>query len=136
MKSNLFHEISLQKIRIHTSEIKNIIFKDGGDEFSLNGEMYDVKYKSVDGNYIIFYCMLDKKETKLLAGLDNCIKNNSEPVPGNKQSDSKNPVKDLFFSGKHFFVLHSFSFVFPETNFKPESISRPSPSLPPEIFFS
>ncbi len=39
---------------------------EGDDEFSLNGEMYDVIEKKVENNKLIIRCFSDKKETTLL----------------------------------------------------------------------
>ena len=39
---------------------------DGDDEFSLNGEMYDVIGKKIENNKLIIRCLSDKKETALV----------------------------------------------------------------------
>ena len=39
---------------------------EGDDEFSLNGEMYDVIQKRIEGNKLIIRALADKKETTLL----------------------------------------------------------------------
>jgi hypothetical protein len=39
---------------------------EGDDEFSLNGEMYDVVQKKVEGNKLIIRALADEKETALL----------------------------------------------------------------------
>jgi len=39
---------------------------DGDDEFSLNGEMYDVIEKKIENNKLIIRCLSDKKETALV----------------------------------------------------------------------
>jgi hypothetical protein len=39
---------------------------EGNDEFSLNGEMYDMIEKKIENNKLIIRCISDKKETALI----------------------------------------------------------------------
>lgn len=48
------------------------------DEFNLNGEMYDVIEKKVEGSKLIIRCLADKKETALLNKLDDHWKENDK----------------------------------------------------------
>jgi hypothetical protein len=47
---------------------------EGDDEFRLNGDMYDVVEKRVEGNNIIVRCISDKKETQLLKDYEKTTK--------------------------------------------------------------
>ncbi|MFI5187357.1 MAG: hypothetical protein ACHQF0_11565 [Chitinophagales bacterium] len=49
---------------------------DGDDEFSLNGEMYDVIEKRIEKNKIIIRALADKKETALLNKVNEHWKEN------------------------------------------------------------
>ena len=129
MQSNLFQQTSLETIRVHKSKLMNVTFKDNCKEISFNGEMYDVKSQSKEGDYIIFTCKHDKSETLLLAGLNNHLKNNSDSnSPEKKQS--KNPVKDLFFYQHRIALDESMAFEFPPAIFHFTSYIS-SPPLPP-----
>ena len=132
----LQNESSLETIRISKSELANVVFKNGGKEISINGEMYDVKDKSADGDYTIFLCAKDKKETKLIANLNNHVKNNIDTnTPNKKQNDSsKNPLKDLFLSQKNNFISAYSVIAFPTENSKLQTINLlPLPLPPPEV---
>ena len=136
MQGNLFQQTSLETIRIHKSELKNMIFKNEGKEISFEGEMYDVKSISEKGDYIIFNCKRDKKETHLLAGFDKQVKNNSDSTtPEKKQNKtSKNPVKDLFFYKSTIFMDEGIAIEFPPSFCHFTSyISSPLPLPPPEV---
>ena len=137
MQTNLLQS-SLETIRISKSEIAEVIFKDGGKEISFNGEMYDVKSKSESGNYFIFNCKYDKKETSLLAGLTTHVKGNTDSNSSEKKKNnlSKNPVKDLFFPEKNNFARTLSHNEFPTVNCKLQTVNLPFPFLPPEVSFS
>lgn len=110
------NEKNLQTIRIHKSEIKNLIFTDNEKEMSYNGEMYDIKDKSQDGDYIVFHCMNDKNETEMMATLDKNIQNNIDTKSSSEKkqnSISKNILKDYFASDRQTFFLSSVKVCFP-----------------------
>ena len=135
MQSNLLQS-SLETIRIPKTEMADIIFKDGGKEISFNGEMYDVKDKSIDGNYIVFHCVNDKRETKLFTQLDKQVKYNTDSKSSSekKHHNSKNPVKDLFFLQKKFSALVSYEFEFSIATCNLTSLTAtPLPLPPPEV---
>src|ERR1039458_6854017 len=99
---------NLLTIRIHKSEIKNIVFTDDEKEMSYNGEMYDIKDKSQDGDYIVFHCLNDKKEETLIADLDKHIQNNIDTKSSSERKQntvSKNILKDYFLSRKQDVIL-------------------------------
>ncbi len=131
----------LETIRIHRSEVKNIVFKDEGKELLYKGEMYDVKTSSIDGDFIVFRCINDKSEKQLLAGLDSHVKYNTDSNSSSekKQNDSssKNPVKDLFCHQNNIAETSSVAVVFPSaichfTSYIPSTLPLP----PPEVFIS
>src|ERR1051326_3522178 len=84
MQSNLFHS-SLETVRIPRSNLSEIIINEDGNEISFHGELYDVKDKAIEGNFIVFHCLHDKKETKLFSELGRNVKANSD----SRHSDTK-----------------------------------------------
>ena len=128
---------NLQIIRIHKSEIKNVVFADAGNEMSYNGEMYDIKDKSQDGDYIVFHCMNDKNENELLANLDKHIQNNIDTKSSSEKkqnSVSKNILKDYLLSKKQSIVLSSIKFCFPAAvRVLPSDVTIPFFSPPPSL---
>lgn len=129
-------EKNIQTIRIHKSEIKNIVFADDEKEISFNGEMYDVKSRSQEGDYIVFHCMNDKKETSLLAHLNDQVKNNMDTKSSSEKKQntvSKNMLKDYFVSGKQNSILSSEKLVFPSViGYRPSAILLSLSSPPPK----
>lgn len=140
MRSRMQKSPALEIIRVHKSEIKNIVFKDNGKEIYFNGEMYDVKKKIVEGDYLVFKCVNDKKENQLIANLENHVQNNISAAPssGHKQNDiSKNIVKDFFFTGIAIpLPVFSFFFIHPSSFFIYNSSFSSVPFPPPEVFNS
>jgi hypothetical protein len=67
------------------------------DEFSYKGEMYDVVRTEKTGNTITFYCLNDKKESRLFADLQQFIKQNSAENPFQKSSKLFNTFCKLEF---------------------------------------
>lgn len=135
----LQNEKNLQTIRIHKSEIKNVVFTEDEDEMSYNGEMYDIKDKAIDGDYILFHCLSDEKETSLLANLDDHVQNNIDTKSSSEKKQnnaSKNPVKDLFCLKQNIFVFTLSCISFPTVNCKLQTVDLPYLSPPPDISFS
>jgi hypothetical protein len=96
---------SLEKLRIKKSELKTAIFSKDEKEISYNGETYDVKDISVEGDYLVLQCLHDKQEEVLITNLDKQTQNNldtkSSPTNnGPEKSGQKNIVKDYFFTSK------------------------------------
>jgi hypothetical protein len=127
----------IHAIRVPKADIANIIYHAEDRELSINREMYDVKSIFDEGEYIVFYCANDKRETKLLAGLDKEAKYNS---PQNSTSEkkhdnsSKNPVKDLFIQRNNVPENLSAAVVFGVTVFHFNSyLAAPLPPPPPEF---
>ncbi len=134
MRKRVLEEKYLETIRIHRSEIKNIVFKDKGKEFLYNGEMYDIKSRSQEGDFIAFRCINDKTEKQLRAGLDHAVKHNSDSNSSQDKkqgSSSKNPVKDLFCHNDNMIFDISTAFVFPFAIFNFTSHIPPALPLPP-----
>src|ERR1035437_7025172 len=129
------NEKNLQTIRIHQSEIKNIVFGEDEKEMSYNGEMYDIKDRSQDGDCMVFHCMNDKNETKLLTNLDKHIQNNIDTKSSSEKkqnSFSKNPIKDLFCMKQNVLVSDFSFFAFPTVNCKLQTVNLPFLSPPPQ----
>lgn len=137
MKKMVRDERYIETVRIHRSELKDIVFKDHGKEFLYKGEMYDIKDTTTEGDHILFRCVNDKTEKKLLAGLKEQINNNggTDSTPGKKQHDpSKNPVKNLFFPPRDITATSTEKTVYPPGIFKLTSVIIPAlPSPPPEM---
>ena len=129
MRNTLLQHTSLETIRIHKSKLHTVSFKDGGREILYHGEMYDVKSRSEKGDYILFTCKHDSKETKLLAGLNKYAKSNSSSNTADKKQNDKNPVKDLFFHENRIILNESVAFYFPSALC--HFTSYLSPVLPP-----
>ena len=125
---------NLLTIRIHKSEIKNIVFTDDEKEMSYNGEMYDIKDKSQDGDYIVFHCLNDKKEETLIADLDKHIQNNIDTKSSSERKQntvSKNILKDYFLSRKQDVILQSDKIIFASVVCHLPSAILLSLSIPP-----
>ena len=131
---------SLNTIRIHQSEMADVIYKDKGKEILYKGELYDVKTTSKNGDYIVFTCVNDKKETTLLVSLNNQTKYNSDSAPSSEKkqdTSSKNPVKDLFLHKNITSQDLSAAVVFPTATFHLTSyIPDTLPLPPPEVFIA
>lgn len=130
----------LETIRIHKSELKNIVFKDHGKEFIWNGEMYDIKNMKNEGDHVVFLCINDKTEKMLIAGLKEQIRNNggTDSYPNQKNSHSaKNPVKDLFYNTEAALIEKSVAVIYPAALLRPYTCLPPALNLPPpEVTFS
>ncbi|MFA4851576.1 MAG: hypothetical protein WC599_03565 [Bacteroidales bacterium] len=62
------------------------------NEFIYNDKLYDIVKKKTDGNNTIFYCINDKQEEKLFAGINEHIKRNTDQnLPAGRQGT---PAKD------------------------------------------
>ena len=122
----------LETVRIHKSELKNVVFTEGEEEFSYKGEMYDVKEISAEGDYVIFYCISDHTEKQLLAGLQTHEKNNTDPnsSPGKKPNNSLKNT-DLFLHQITLTPDKSSAFVFPSALCHFISYIPPTLPLPP-----
>lgn len=140
MKKMIRDEKYIETVRIHRSELKDIVFKDHGKEFLYKGEMYDIKDSTTEGDHILFRCVNDKTEKKLLAGLKEQIRNNggTDSTPGKKQNDSsKNPVKDLYFCIEDIKNIDSTDITYQSIVSEPSShIPAVLPPPPPEASVS
>ena len=131
---------SLQTIRINKSEINDILFEDNGKEIAYNGEMYDVKRETEDGDYIIFYCLDDKRETTLLANLDDQIQNNigTKSASGQKQNNIlKISLSDYCINmNRSLYPRISQDVIYPFSNLPLSALIISFPSPPPKVSFS
>ncbi len=75
---------TFEKITITLKE--NETFKDPGNEFSMDGKMYDVKYISFEGNKVHLLVIHDTEEESVLSIIKNLINNtNSSKNPFSSQ---------------------------------------------------
>ena len=128
------NEKDIETIQIKKSEFKNGVFTEDEKEISYHGEMYDVKSRSADGDYIVFHCINDKKETSLLVNLNDQVNNNmdTKSSSGQKQNNiSKNISKDYFFNGKPAILLSSSKFIFSSAICHLTSVNSLSLTTPP-----
>lgn len=77
--SNLLEEISLDDNK------DKINWKDDGEEFLLNGQMYDIQKTIIKNGKTFFYCLNDTKETALIKKISTAAHRNS-----NRSSSEKN----------------------------------------------
>lgn len=139
MQSDLRKGHHIQLMRIHRSEIKNVVFREEGKEFIFKGEMYDIKSITRDGDFVVFHCINDKTEKRLLAGLETQAKSNGNSGSSDKKQDnaSKNHIKDLFCSKENIKIDESIAVVFPSAGCPFTSYISPTlPLPPPESSFS
>jgi len=70
------------------------------DEFSYAGKMYDVVREESHGNSIWYYCYPDKKETKVLAELNDFIRDRTANNPQKKKQreDYQRLLNSLFYA--------------------------------------
>lgn len=75
----------------------NLKWKHAG-EFEYRGHMYDIVYKSRDGEYIIYNCYKDHKETRLNREKDKLIAKslNQDPFQKKQNERIKNYLTTLF----------------------------------------
>lgn len=92
MNIALMRSSSLEYLHIKQADLKNVIMRDDGKEIVYNGEIYDVKEKCVEGDLVTFLCLKDVKEKKLLAELNNHVRNN---IDTKSPQHDKNPGKQL-----------------------------------------
>ena len=79
MRHYLHHlsgETSIQKLIVDKSDIA-LLYWENKDEFSFNGEMYDLIEKQDEGNKLVLYCIPDKKETSLISEYQKLIQKNN-----------------------------------------------------------
>lgn len=129
----------LEKLVISENEMNSpdiFNFKDDNKEFIYNGKLYDIISETKDGSNTIFYCINDKNEEKLFAGLHEHIRNNyDQNVPSKSRSGLliKNIIKealpDLYHEMKSFQTL---TFIFFEDRFVLTDQFIPIFSPPPE----
>lgn len=70
----------LERIPFHPS----MIFMDDDQEFSLDGEQYDIVRTSEENGVRIFYAVNDKNETRLLRKLADAARNHQQQQSGKK----------------------------------------------------
>ncbi len=72
----------LERLQFSISESKTILDWKHSEEFSFNGNMYDIVDTEINADSIVYWCWLDKKETELnhqlAILLDSVLGNNKE----------------------------------------------------------
>lgn len=71
----------LTKICVQDNE-KDIQWEEANEEFSLNGEMYDVVKVKYENGKEYLLCLSDKKEAKVLESIEKVIKTNNDTAAG------------------------------------------------------
>jgi hypothetical protein len=111
-------------------------FKDDKKEFVYNGKLYDIVKETKDGTNTIFYCINDKNEEQLLAGLCEHFKNNFDqngPAKDKSRQLIKNIIKEaLPDSHSTIKSFQSLTFIFFEYHFELTNQFIPVFSPPPE----
>ena len=75
VKEQMEHSIPREQLyQISFAADEKINWSRENKEFSYKGSMYDVIYKEHHGSVTHYYCIKDKEETRLLAGLTKLIK--------------------------------------------------------------
>ena len=73
MRAELFREggkDNIQIVKAPKSDIgKSLIYNDD-DEINYHGKLYDIAHKEVKGDTVYFYCINDREEENLYAGLN------------------------------------------------------------------
>lgn len=139
MKKDLLQGDHIERLRIHQSDMRNVVFKEEGKEILFKGEMYDVKAITRDGNFVVFYCINDKVEKRLLSGLQTNVNSQTDQgFPDKKQNDpSKNLIKDKYCQTNNVKIDDSMQMIFPYLISTPESYISPAiPPTPPEASLS
>jgi hypothetical protein len=125
-------EEELESISL-TDNQQNIHWEDGGKEFELKGEMYDVvKSKTVDGK-ITLLCINDKKETALIDHYNSITKHNSSSDKKEK-SNTDNTINLFVYHNdysKNIYVIKTKSYSSFINSFLPQP-SADQTSPPPK----
>ncbi len=92
-----FHKIALRKKIVEQLDKKELIaisfadnaakilWEEKGKEFSLNGKMYDIVKKDSSAGKLIFYCVDDETEARLVAKYTSNTKNNTSKKINNTE---------------------------------------------------
>ncbi len=92
IKEKILKQLKEEELQvISLTDNKEIFWEEKGEEFLLEGEMYDVvKTKTINGK-VILYCINDKKEKALVDNYNLVTKQNSSP-----DKKGKNTVDNTF----------------------------------------
>jgi len=129
----------LEKLVITENEMNSpdiFKYKDDNNEILYNGKLYDIFSETKDGSNTVFYCINDKNEEKLFAGLNEHIKNNYDQNGPSKNKSLqliKNIIKEALpdndIAIKPF---QSLTIIFFEYRFELATQSIPIVAPPPE----
>jgi hypothetical protein len=104
----LSDETELTQIRIHRTETQQLRWKDR-HEFLYQGEMYDVVRKETRGDYTVYFCFRDSKETQLERRAENFWKQ----VYGSDDEGAQGEVQ-LIYLWHHLAMPSSFAYFIPK----------------------
>jgi hypothetical protein len=108
------------KNKIPDNEIKEIIIPNSEialssltfrfvheNEIIYNGCLYDIVKKRTNGNNTIFYCVLDTQENRLVSGLNENFKRNTDQVPAKNKTNplTQNIIKEALPENKTSFKI-------------------------------
>jgi hypothetical protein len=96
-------------------------YKDDNKEIIYNGKLYDIVCATKDGSNTIFYCINDKNEEQLFAGLNDHIKQNFEqngPLKKRSIQLIKNIIKEVLPVYRlGFMIPNATEFIYPTLKF-------------------
>lgn len=129
--NNLWEKIAFKK-----DELKNICFYENGNEFRLNGKMYDVISYREEGDSVYFYCINDVKEEELNSIFIKFVYNNedSKQIPNNIREIFKILNIDYFLNLNPILIPENFiEFLNIQKNSFPQKIILEKPTPPPKL---
>ncbi len=121
----------LYLVIIHQNDLNKVAWLKPGKEFTRNGEMFDVVRKKNIGTDVYFYCINDKKESKLV----------SDFTKKNNESSQTNKILRKFLGFKYLNQLPEIKISvqtakskIPLVLFHYNSIKSEVPDPPPNVF--
>lgn len=110
------NEVRTEKIK-HTKqfvftfkEYEQLSKYEGGEEFSLNGGMYDVVKKEVKNGKVILHAFYDHKETGLIGSLISYFQDENIPVKSKRSAISSFSISEFVFTPNEWQIFLSYSF--------------------------
>jgi hypothetical protein len=92
------HADDLVKLSFHTNEINTVLRWEHDREFEYQHTMYDIVYKTIEGDTVHYWCWEDKEESELNQQLktvaNQCF--NTNPSTQKKQLSLQHFLKSLF----------------------------------------
>ena len=78
MKNNIDRNKLIKIILPKSAVLDELIHKTDKDEFRFHGNMYDIVVQSETRDSIIYYCLNDEKEEKLIKGFSDLVNSSTE----------------------------------------------------------